>query len=236
MSWLYSQVLVEESLVDISLDGEQCALWSGTHTQRASWLPAKTTDACRLSRSGMTCRPLTDDLGEDVLTWCLEASLARTLVQQGEGQVSEGNAVPCGSTWRESFARFDQDTSSWRTPHSLLAEDSIAFLETWPKWGMMRNGECWVLEKSEQTTKETGFGLLVTTKNNKFPTPTCHNSKEGAYPAEYNRKSPLLATYAGGKLNPMWTEWLMGWPLGWTDLKLSETGKSPCAQQPHGIS
>jgi len=24
---------------------------------------------------------------------------------------------------------------------------------------------------------------------------------------------------AGGKLNPTWVEWLMGWPLGWTDLK-----------------
>jgi hypothetical protein len=27
----------------------------------------------------------------------------------------------------------------------------------------------------------------------------------------------------GGKLNPMWVEWLMGFPLGWTDLEDSET-------------
>ena len=26
-------------------------------------------------------------------------------------------------------------------------------------------------------------------------------------------------TPAGGKLNPMWVEWLMGFPLGWTDLE-----------------
>ena len=64
-----------------------------------------------------------------------------------------------------------------------------------------------------------------------FPTPTCHNSKEGAYPAEYKRKTPSLATHAGGKLNPMWVEWLMGWPLGWTDLKPLEMDKSPCVQQ-----
>ena len=31
----------------------------------------------------------------------------------------------------------------------------------------------------------------------------------------------------GGKLNPMWVEWLMGFPLGWTDLKDSETPSSP---------
>lgn len=27
----------------------------------------------------------------------------------------------------------------------------------------------------------------------------------------------------GGKLNPTWVEWLMGFPLGWTDLDASET-------------
>lgn len=27
----------------------------------------------------------------------------------------------------------------------------------------------------------------------------------------------------GGKLNPTWVEWLMGFPLGWTDLEASET-------------
>ena len=26
-------------------------------------------------------------------------------------------------------------------------------------------------------------------------------------------------TTAGGKLNPMWVEWLMGFPIGWTDLE-----------------
>ena len=39
-----------------------------------------------------------------------------------------------------------------------------------------------------------------------------------------------------GKLNPMWVEWLMGWPLGWTDLKPLETDKSHCVQQQHGES
>ena len=67
-----------------------------------------------------------------------------------------------------------------------------------------------------------------------LPTPTAHNSKEGAYPAEFTRKTPTLATHAGGKLNPMWTEWLMGWPLGWTDLKPLETDKYHYVQQQLG--
>jgi hypothetical protein len=38
----------------------------------------------------------------------------------------------------------------------------------------------------------------------------------------------------GGKLNPMWVEWLMGWPLGWTDLKPLETDKFHKWQDEHG--
>lgn len=29
----------------------------------------------------------------------------------------------------------------------------------------------------------------------------------------------------GGKLNPLWVEWLMGWPIGWTGLEPSEMGR-----------
>ena len=32
-----------------------------------------------------------------------------------------------------------------------------------------------------------------------------------------------LADQVGGQLNPMWVEWLMGFPIGWTDLGDSET-------------
>ena len=32
-----------------------------------------------------------------------------------------------------------------------------------------------------------------------------------------------LSTVAGGQLNPTWVEWLMGFPIGWTDLEPSET-------------
>jgi hypothetical protein len=41
-------------------------------------------------------------------------------------------------------------------------------------------------------------------------------------------------TAIGGTLNPTWVEWLMGWPLGWTDLKPLEMDKSLYVQQLHG--
>jgi hypothetical protein len=39
----------------------------------------------------------------------------------------------------------------------------------------------------------------------------------------------------GGKLNPTWVEWLMGWPLEWTDLKPLEMDKYQQWRQQHGI-
>jgi len=39
-----------------------------------------------------------------------------------------------------------------------------------------------------------------------------------------------LANQVGGALNPPWVEWLMGFPIGWTDLGDSETPSSPKSQ------
>ena len=40
----------------------------------------------------------------------------------------------------------------------------------------------------------------------------------------------------GGQLNPTWVEWLMGWPLGWTDCAASATDKFRQWCASHGIS
>lgn len=37
----------------------------------------------------------------------------------------------------------------------------------------------------------------------------------------------------GGALNPPWVEWLMGWPIGWTDLKPLETDRFQSWLQQH---
>ena len=34
-----------------------------------------------------------------------------------------------------------------------------------------------------------------------------------------NRLAQADPALIGGKLNPMWVEWLMGFPIGWTDLE-----------------
>jgi DNA (cytosine-5)-methyltransferase 1 len=42
-----------------------------------------------------------------------------------------------------------------------------------------------------------------------------------------------MPEFASGQLNPTWVEWLMGWPLEWTDLKPLATDKFLLWQQQH---
>ena len=43
-----------------------------------------------------------------------------------------------------------------------------------------------------------------------------------------------LVVQVGGQLNPPWVEWLMGWPIGWTDLKPLGTDRWQEWRQAHG--
>ena len=52
-----------------------------------------------------------------------------------------------------------------------------------------------------------------------WPTPTAHNAKETNAPSESGRNTPTLAAQVGGKLNPDWVSWLMGFPIGFAKLK-----------------
>lgn len=69
-----------------------------------------------------------------------------------------------------------------------------------------------------------GGNLIEAVSKEMFPTPNRRDWKDSG-PTQGNRKSPNVGTVCGGQLNPTWTEWLMGWPLGWTDLRPLETDK-----------
>ena len=217
MSWLFSRALVEAYSADISLDGEQCALWNGTPTQPASWLPGKTTEAYRLSRSGMTYRPLTADHGEAVLTSFLEAFPAKISAQQEREPDLMENDQACGNTWRGLLAKYDRNSRSWKIAQCSLLEGLDAFSETWPRWGIMHNGGCLELSMPEHLIRETESGSLL-------PTPTTKANMLAPSMQKW-KAHRLLDAQVGGSLNPEWVEWLMGWPIGWTDLKPLETDK-----------
>lgn len=242
MAWIFSKAMMDaygslhcsqergEEFSEVTfLDGKQSAPLNGIHTQLAYLSHGKMTEFSRLSRFGMMYKPLTVAHGEALLTSFLEDFHARTLVQQAEEKELKANDLQCGNTWQGSLAKYDQNLHLWKTAQCSLLEDSELFLVTWPRWGTMRSGGVYQQANLVLTTKEIEYGSLL-------PTPTCHNAKEGNYPAESTRKTPTLATYVGGKIHPHFTEWMMAWPQGWTDLKPLEMDKFQQWQQLHLLS
>jgi hypothetical protein len=320
MSWLYSRALVEEYLGENSLDGEQSVLSSGNNTPQAYCAPDKMTGFSRLSRFGMMYKPLTETRGEELLMSYREDFLAKTSPLRGGGLALMENEAECGEKWRGSFTKYDPSSCSWKTHQCSLLGDLDEFLETWPQWGLMRDGECWEQRTLERHTRGTESGLspngvdtfhtpnttgldggsnsrkALKKRKEMWPTPATkgyghaaegmvgnlmlkiekgiltkqeaeqmlslpklenHRTWKKKFPtpqlADYkdrgNMSNPsiqrraekgkqmtlsMVAHPTSGQLNPMWVEWLMGWPLGWTDLKPSEMDKSLSVQQQLG--
>jgi hypothetical protein len=66
-----------------------------------------------------------------------------------------------------------------------------------------------------------------------YPTPTCNDAKNNGGQGQMRRNTEQLNVIAGGALNPTWVEWLMGWPLGWTDCTASVTDRFRSWQRQH---
>ena len=201
------------------------------------------TACSHASPCGMTFAPLTEQHGADVLTWFLAGFPVKTFQQPEKAQASTANEADSGAKWRGSFAKYSPDSRLWKTAQCSLLADSDVFSETWPRWGLMRDGGC-----SEETT----LALITAAPEFGFwPTPTSgprdasctmrtalkwtgiaqRDSLSFAVArreAEEGRHSP------NGQVNPEFAEWLMGWPTGATALSGLETDKFPEWLQQHG--
>ena len=68
-----------------------------------------------------------------------------------------------------------------------------------------------------QKNPRAGMDLGTYVRN--FPTPTIQDAHNNGGPSQLRRNRLPLNALVGGRLNPDWVEWLMGWPIGWTASK-----------------
>jgi hypothetical protein len=236
MSWLYSRVLAVEFLPESFLDGEQSALSSGSPTPQAYCAPDKMTDYSRLSQFGMTLKPLTESLGEELLKSYRAVFLAKTSVPLVQVTDLMENDQECGQKWLASFVKFDPNMSLWKTHQCSLLGDLDPFLGTWPQWGLMQDGECWELTLPDLTTGDTESGLLPTVLATDWKGGTTAPRPDNGKLRFDQWRDYVKLKHGLTYPHPMHSEMRMGWPIGWTDLKPLVTDKSHCVQQQHGKS
>ena len=229
MSWLYSQALVAEYSAGSCSDGELSAPLNGSLTLLAYCAPDKTTEFSRLSRFGMTCKPLTESRGAELLMSYLAGFHAKTLQSAEKVRASMAKDRVCGHTWLGLLAKYDPDTHSLKTAQHSLLEDSTGCLPTLPASGLMLDGECFQASRPERRLKENAFSL---------PAPTKSMGKRGwgisNVKPRYSQTVEKNARLFGYKPHPSVLEWSMGWIPMWTRLAPLGTVKFQSWQQQHG--
>lgn len=187
---------------------------------------------------------------------------ARISALREMAQVWEVNEAACFLRSQGFVASLSHDSSFWKMCLPLLPEEELRWSEPLPKWGMTVDGALYPLRLLEPTTSETGgfywptptaqmgeynqspnshkkrLTLVGMARKNMWPTPAAQDVKNATLPPSQKDRDTIPGALlrcgnpSGGQLNPMWIEWLMGYPKGWTELKdwvmqwfLSKRGK-----------
>lgn len=119
-----------------------------------------------------------------------------------------------GSNLVGRFARYNPASCSWRTCQGSFIEASPEYSEIWPDSGIVLSGHAY--QRAPLVLHIHGKDCSL------WPTPRA-SGRDNCGGANARRKAQRNGVYIGRNQNPQLTEWLMGFPIGWTDLQPSET-------------
>lgn len=222
VSYTYLQGQGEEYTAECFSDIPASVLSKLNPTGEKSCCNDNETESFPSSQFGMTCEPSTETRGEEKLMSSAVDSPVRTSVRRETGRASKEQEAACGVSSTGWFAKLDQITYLWKTPQCLLFEDLESSLETWPRWGTMRNGVCLEQSTPGRFIADTGFSFWPTPMKRDFSGGTI-NSKKYKKPKGGMYLRYFLLLKAGGPPkthypNPLLSEAMMGWPTGASDL------------------
>lgn len=160
---------------------------------------------------------------ETMWTSSMEDSPVRISVLQEMEKAWRGSEASYFSRLFGFPKKSSPNSYSWKTSPPSLLEGVFESLKKLPAWGMIHDGVLYPLKKVAMPfMKEKGGSY--------WPTPRASDSKRQDSPSDRKRNSPSLTTRVNmelgtknQKINLKWMEWLMGYPIGWTELKPLET-------------
>lgn len=240
MSWHFLQEQAEASWAGNCLDGAPCALLKLIPTAEACCSPDSATESSTHSRYGTTCGRSTAHAGAGMSMLSAEDSPARTSQQPDAAPGSKASDQDCGWKWPGSFAKYDHDSRSWRTRQCSLLGGLELYSETWPRWGLMRGGECLELIGLEppSTESESGYWQTPTTRDGKGQSGKGNRIKRGKNGKLHvaNLCDQIVDLGRPDLVRSIELRYsLMGWPIGWTDCAPLATDKFHAWQQAHGV-
>jgi hypothetical protein len=148
-------------------------------------------------------------------------SLKSSKTSMRAGMTRSGTAYPL-----QPLAPRTAEIASGLLPTPAASNYGMAKHALWPTPRASRNENRQLNLTPSQIAGTHGRSLAAEVnrvEREQWATPTAHPRTHTPRKVHHGRQ---LANEVGGLLNPTWVEWLMGFPIGWTDLEPSETRSS----------
>ena len=198
---------------------EQSVTWRGKQRASKSWQRAWKKDLWIQHLCGRISSPSTAQHGvEQWISSLRDTPASPSVLRANAGaQTTQGTS---GLTLRESSEKSSQGLLFSKTSKDTSAKDSTKSSKKLPNWGSMQNGVYTAQPKPDFPTAETG--------SSSWPTATARDWKDGADPslkvptngrlglAAPRTTGAMFPNTSGLRLNPIFVECLMGFPIGWT--------------------
>jgi len=150
-------------------------------------------------------------------------SRVRTFPTPDMGQDWTESEAGCFSRPFAWFANYNRNSLCWKTWQRCLLEDWTEFSERWPRSGLMRNGIAYRLDSLAPIS-----GVTECLSSPVVPSPVACDGKGSGRVREGRGANSNLREWWNVKYQFAYppvrcSEYLMGFPIGWTDLEDSET-------------
>lgn len=237
MSWLYLPAQVEDcSLPNTCSDGKPSATSKTQPIQSGCSRPGSKTATSTTLQSGATSEPSTEHPGVDA--WI--SSLLASRASPGQQEASTKDKSIPATSGPTPFALLEKSSPRgyyWRTLQSCFIAltnttdhpTSPASPHSWPPAGTWDNGAAYPLPPLDSNTNGNGCGLLptpVTRDGASFYVTTYHTAlrimhRKGSTSRQlhWSQYGTVFHDLKKGWANPRFSELMMGWPTGWTDLQ-----------------
>ena len=239
MAWLYLPVLP-----DLTLDlikscpiQEPFVMSRGKPMRLKSFMLKCSKENYLMPQYIPTCDPSHPLLITSLKKWI--SSQPVSLVSRSQTPVPERERKMNGGFGIQSFkplGKFDPHTYFWRTFQTSLMNGGhlMKFQSPWPKSGSILNGVLLERPTLGPIIKEIVYSSLPISlepfQASIYPTPTTNDGQNHTFPKSQSKRESLVGKIMniqtsnlhggeGNRLSPLFVEWMMGFPTGWTDLE-----------------